>query len=162
MKRLTGSMMGVVFVAIMVAGLMAEPALAKNIHKHFVFRNETQTFTGNFKPCAKGRYTITITFSGHVNILKNPDTGKRHVTETMHGTFVADPLTDPSLPSFSGSFTQWDGFNLNPGGSSNFTFTIHIHAQGSDGSSLKLHEVVHAVIDSDGNIKIFFDKPTCH
>ncbi len=55
---------------------------------------------------------------------------------------------------------KWDGFSVNPGTAHNFTFAIHIHPQGSDGSSLKLHDVAHAVFESNENLRISFDKAT--
>ncbi len=36
-----------------------------------------------------------------------------HATFTQTGTFVAVPLTDASLPSYTGKFTIWGGFNAN-------------------------------------------------
>jgi hypothetical protein len=39
------------------------------------------------------------------------DDGRIHATFTQTGTFVAVPLDDPSLPSYTGKFTVWGGFN---------------------------------------------------
>src|SRR6266508_4131981 len=41
------------------------------------------------------------------------DDGRIHATFTQTGTFVAVPLEDPSLPSYTGKFTVWGGFNQN-------------------------------------------------
>ena len=57
-------------------------------------------------------YTITTTSNlvMHETIF---DDGRVHATFTQTGTFSAVPLEDPSLPSFTGKFTQWGGFNQN-------------------------------------------------
>ena len=54
------------------------------------------------------------------------------------GQFVAVPLEDPSLPSFTGHFTQWGGFNQN-GTTVNGTFTFSLRGTGSDGSTFSIH-----------------------
>ena len=52
------------------------------------------------------------------------------------GDSVAVPLDDPSLPSFTGKFTQWSGFNQNAKAVSG-TFTFNIRGTGSDGSTFR-------------------------
>jgi hypothetical protein len=46
------------------------------------------------------------------------------------GTFVAVPVDDPSLPSYTGTFTVWGGFNAN-GKTVNGTLTMTVHGTGS-------------------------------
>jgi hypothetical protein len=55
---------------------------------------------------------------------------------------VAVPVDDPSLPSYTGTFTVWGGFNAN-GKTVNGTFTMTVHGTGSGGSSFKVHETDH-------------------
>jgi hypothetical protein len=57
-------------------------------------------------------YTITTT-SNAVEHTTTFDDGRIHATFTQTGTFVAAPLDDPSLPSYTGKFTVWGGFNQN-------------------------------------------------
>ena len=70
-------------------------------------------------------YTITTTSNLvlHETIF---DDGRVHATFTQAGTFMAVPLEDPSLPSFTGRFTVWGGFNQN-GNTVNGTFTFNLH-----------------------------------
>jgi hypothetical protein len=70
------------------------------------------------------------------------DDGRVHATFTDTGTFVAVPLNDPSLPSYTGKFTTWGGFNDN-GTSVNGTFTFNVRGTGSDGSSFSNHVTDH-------------------
>ena len=58
------------------------------------------------------------------------------------GTFVAVPLDDASLPSYTGKLTIWGGFNAN-GTSVNGTFTFNVRGTGSDGSSFSNHVTDH-------------------
>ena len=69
-----------------------------------------------------------------------------HATFTQTGTFVAVPLDDPSLPSYTGKFTIWGGFNAN-GTTVNGTFTFNLHGTGSDGSTFNTHEVITSTPD---------------
>ena len=80
-------------------------------------------------------YTITTTSNlvMHETIF---DDGRVHATFTQTGTFSAVPLEDPSLPSFTGKFTQWGGFNQN-GTTVNGTFTFNLRGTGSDGSTIQ-------------------------
>ena len=74
------------------------------------------------------------------------------------GTFVAVPVDDPSLPSYTGTFTVWGGFNAN-GKTVNGTFTMTVHGTGSDGSSFKVHETDHFNTTPTG-AEFFFTR--CH
>jgi hypothetical protein len=102
-------------------------------------------------------YTITTT----VNLVMHEtifDDGRVHATFTQTGTFVAVPLEDPSLPSFSGRFTQWGGFNQN-GNTVNGTFTFDLRGTGSDGSIVSIHLVDHFNERPDATVDEFFH---CH
>jgi hypothetical protein len=71
---------------------------------------------------------------------------------------VAIPVDDPSLPSYTGTFTVWGGFNAN-GTAVNGTFTMTVHGTGSDGSSFKVHETDHFNTTPTG-AEFFFTR--CH
>jgi hypothetical protein len=86
------------------------------------------------------------------------DDGRIHATFTQTGTFVAVPLEDPSLPSFTGHFTIWGGFNQN-GKTVNGTFTFTVQATGSDGSTERIHITDHFNVRPDGAVNEFF---RCH
>ena len=86
------------------------------------------------------------------------DDGRVHATFTQTGTFSAVPLEDPSLPSFTGRFTVWGGFNAN-GTTVNGTFTMSVSGVGSDGSTFKNHVMDHFNERPDGSVNEFFH---CH
>jgi hypothetical protein len=102
-------------------------------------------------------YTITTTTNSveHTTIF---DDGREHDSFTQTGTFVAVPLEDPSLPSYTGKITIWGGFNAN-GATVNGTFTFNLHATGSDGSTINTHQVDHFNVRPDGTVNEFFH---CH
>ncbi len=139
-------------------GAMAfvSPAFAAAHSRTFHIHNGTDTFIDQF-PCVGGKYQITLTFNAVAHITK---VGPHlvHVTFTQTGTL--DAVThDPTSPSFTGHFTQWNGFNSNPHNVSG-TFTFSVHAVGSDGSHVTFHEVAHFNVSASG-IENSFDKPTC-
>ena len=80
------------------------------------------------------------------------------MTFTQTGTFTAAPLEDPSLPSYTGKFTTWGGFNAN-GSTTNGTFTFNVRGTGSDGSTFSNHNVEHSNQRPDGTVHEFF---RCH
>lgn len=106
-------------------------------------KNATETFVDVVPTCAGGgpAYEITITYNAVEHSTTFAD-GRVHETFTQTGTFVATPVDDPALPSFTGKFTIWGGFNAN-GAAVNGTFTFNLHGTGSDGSTLNVHQVDH-------------------
>ena len=74
------------------------------------------------------------------------DDGRGHGTFTQTGTFVAVPLNDPSLPSYTGKVTIWGGFNAN-GTTVNGTFNFNVRATGSDGSTSALTKSITSTSD---------------
>ena len=83
------------------------------------------------------------------------DDGRVHATFTQTGTFVAAPLEDPSLPSYTGKVTIWGGFNQS-NQVVNGTFTFNLHATGSDGSRASISSSDHFNVRPDGTVNEFF------
>ena len=95
--------------------LIAAPAFAQpptNTTTHE--KGLVETFVDVIPMCEEGGplYTITTTSNlvTHETIFED---GRVHATFTQTGRFSAVPLEDPSLPSFTGRFTHWGGFNQN-------------------------------------------------
>jgi hypothetical protein len=122
-------------------------------------KNLVDTFVDVVPSCEGGGplYTITTTSNSveHTTVF---DDGRVHATFTDTGTFVAVPLNDPSLPSYTGKSTTWGGFNDN-GTSVNGTFTFNVRGTGSDGSSFSNHVTDHFNTTPTG-AEFFFTQ--CH
>lgn len=118
----------------------------------------TETFVDVFPCLGDAPYQITLTYNSveHTTTLPN---GTVHVTGTETGTVAAVPVDDATLPSFSGRFTEWFGFNANRANQAG-TFTFTVHAAGSDGSSVAFHETAHESVSATGTT-VSFDKPSC-
>lgn len=117
-----------------------------------------ETFVDVVPSCEGGGplYTITATsnFVLHETIFAD---GRVHATFTQTGTFVAVPLT-AGLPSYTGKFTVWGGFNDN-GKVVEGTFTFNVRGTGSDGSTFKNHVNEHFNVRPNGTVNEFFN---CH
>jgi hypothetical protein len=151
------------FAAVLAAGLLlligapayaAPPVTTTNTEKNLV-----ETFVDVVPTCEEDGplYTITTT-SNLIEHTTTFDDGRTHETFTQTGTFVAVPLEDPDLPSFTGKFTVWGGFNQN-GNTVNGTFTMTVHGTGSDGSTFRVHATEHFNARPDGTVNEFFH---CH
>ena len=141
------------------AGLLslAAPALAQpptNTTTHE--KGLVETFVDVIPTCEEGGplYTVTTTSNlvSHETIF---DDGRVHATFTQTGKFSAVPLEDASLPSFTGRFTTWGGFNQN-GTTVNGTFTFSVSGTGSDGSTFSLQNIEHFNVRPDGTVNEFF------
>lgn len=155
-------MFGRSVVGLMTAGvlLFAAPAFAQPpVTETTTQKGLVETFVDVVPTCEGGgpAYTITTT-SNLVEHTTTFDDGRVHATFTQTGTFVAKPLEDPSLPSFTGRFTVWGGFNQN-GKTVNGTFTFSVRGTGSDGSTFSNHNVAHFNVRPDGTVNEFFH---CH
>jgi hypothetical protein len=147
----------------LVAGLLlvsAAPAFAAPpTTETTTTKNLVETFVDVVPTCEGGGllYTITTTSNlvEHETVFAD---GRVHATFTQTGTFVAVPLDDPNLPSFTGHFTTWGGFNQN-GTTVNGTFTFNVHGTGSDGSTFSNHVTDHFNQRPDGSVNEFFH---CH
>jgi hypothetical protein len=149
-------------VGLVAAGLLlvGAPAFAQPpVTTTTVQKNLVETFVDVVPSCEGGGplYTITTTSNlvEHETVF---DDGRVHATFTQTGTFVAVPLEDPSLPSYTGKFTVWGGFNQN-GNTVNGTFTFNVRGTGSDGSTFNNHQNGHFNVRSDGTVNEFFH---CH
>ena len=149
-------------VGLMAAGLLlvGAPAFAQPpVTTTTVEKNLVETFVDVIPSCEEGGplYTITTT-SNLVEHRTVFDDGREHDTFTQTGTFVAVPLEDPTLPSYTGKFTVWGGFNQN-GNTVNGTFTFNVRGTGSDGSTFSNHVTDHFNQRPDGTVNEFFH---CH
>ena len=118
--------------------------------------NLTQSFpTPN--PCTGVPGTVTTVGNSvfHITTLAN---GTSWATGTSEGTFTFVP-DDSSQPTYTGHFTTWFGDNNNLK-NGNEKSTLTIHGVGSDGSTLRFHEVAHLSTSATG-ATLSFDKPTC-
>jgi len=136
------------------AAQAAPPSTTTNTAKGLV-----ETFVDVVPTCEGGGplYTITTTSNAieHETVF---DDGRVHATFTSTGTFTATPLEDSSLPSYTGKFTQWGGFNDN-GSTVNGTFTFSVRGTGSDGSTFSSQNVEHFNQRPNGTVQEFFH---CH
>lgn len=134
----------------------AAPPTTETLHQKGV----VETFVDVIPTCQDGggpRYRITTT-SNAVQHITAFDDGRLHLTFTQTGRFVAEPLRNASLPSYTGKFTIWGGFNQNRK-VENGTFTFNVRGTGSDGSTFKTHFVDHFNERPDGTVNEFF---RCH
>ena len=146
------------FVGLLAAALMsvgapafaAGPTTSTSTEKGLV-----ETFVDVVPSCQGGGALFTITTTSN---LVAHDTigadGTVHSTFTQTGTFVAVPL-DPSLPSYTGKFTVWFGFNAN-GTVVEGTSTFNIRGTGSDGSTFANHASDHFNVRPNGSVHEFF------
>src|SRR5215216_2438288 len=151
-------MLGRSVLGLMTAGLLlfAAPAFAQPpVTETTTQKGFVETFVDVVPTCEEGgpAYTITTT-SNLVEHTTTFDDGRVHETFTQTGTFVAEPLDDPSLPSFTGRFTIWGGFNQN-GTTVNGTFTFSVRGTGSDGSTFSNQNVEHFNVIPDGTVNEF-------
>jgi hypothetical protein len=149
-------------VGLVAAGLLlvgapafAQPPVTETRHE----KNFVETFVDVVPTCEEEAppYTITTT-SNLVEHTTTFDDGRVHATFTQTGTVVAVPLEDPSLPSYTGKFTIWGGFNQN-NQTVNGTFTFTVHLTGSDGSTVNTHFTDHFNVRPNGT-ENFFSR--CH
>jgi hypothetical protein len=139
--------------------LIAGPAYAAPTTETHHAKGLVETFVDVVPTCEGGGplYTITTTANAveHVTAF---DDGRVHATFTETGTFSAVPQDDPTLPSYTGKFTNWGNFNQN-GSTVNGTFTFNVRGTGSDGSTFSNHVNAHFNELPDGSVREFFH---CH
>lgn len=161
MKRLVSSVAALGAVVLMALPAQASGAGAVSVTQ--TFHNATQKFVppdaNAVQPCTGVPGTLTITYNGvaHSTFLTSGvGAGTGWATFTATGTFN---FVGSDGVNFSGRFTAWDGENFNL---RNFATTaiLVVHGTGSDGSSLRFHDVAHMSVSASG-ITLRFDKPTC-
>jgi len=141
--------------AVLALGVSAPAAwAAKSVTMHI--HDGTATMPSP-NPCTGVHGMVTIHFNAVFHRTRIGP-GLVHVTETTAGTFEFVP-NKSKFPSYTGHFTQWDGFNRNARNAAG-TFTFHVNGMGSDGSHLVFHEVSHFSMSASG-VQVQFDKPTC-
>lgn len=126
----------------------------------------TQTFTDHFhgsqtttqpNPCTGNMVDITETTNSVMHVTFFPASDESWATFTEEDNFTA--VDEGTGVVYTGHATFWGNQNVNRQ-NSNSTFTSSIHARGSDGSTIALHEVGHITMLPDGNIAVQFDKPS--
>ena len=139
--------------------LFAGPAYAAPTTTTTTQKGVVETFVDVVPTCEGGGplYTITTTANVVEHVTAFAD-GREHDTFTQTGTFTAVPLDDPTLPSYTGKFTTWGGFNANRS-TANGTFTFSVRGTGSDGSTFSNQNVEHFDQRPDGSVHEFFH---CH
>jgi hypothetical protein len=154
---LRSSVVGLIAVVglLVAAPAFADPPVTTTTHE----KGLVETFVDVVPSCEGGGplYTITTT-SNLVEHLTEFGDGRVHETFTQTGTFVAVPLSNPALPSYTGHFAVWGGFNAN-GATVNGTFTFNVRGTGSDGSTFSNHVIDHFNVRPDGSVNAFFH---CH
>jgi hypothetical protein len=135
---------------------LADPPITETINEKVV-----NTFV-DFLPnsCERGGplYTFTTT-NNRVEHSTTFDDGRIQGTVLETGTFVAVPLEDPSLPTYTGKFTNLNSFFVENGMVVTNASTTTVHGTGSDGSTFKIHFTVHTNVPPTGTINEFF---RCH
>lgn len=120
------------------------------------FHNVTESFP-DVNSCTGDPGTVTIAYNGVLHFTQLPN-GTSHFTVTQTGDAVFVP-DDPSLPTYTGHFTTWAGFNSNNKNEAG-TVTFTVHLTGSDGSTLKFHLTEHFNVSASGVVNAF-SKPRC-
>jgi hypothetical protein len=126
-------------------------------HVHGVFDEPEAT-----NPCTNDAMVAPdggagVQFTGnlvnHVTYFTASDEVWATFTETgaIQGTDAGTGVT------YTGHATAWGNFNMNER-NQNSTFTLTIHAVGSDGSSFDGHETTAFVLNADGRVTVDFDK----
>jgi len=154
-RTLIGALAAAMMLVFTAGTATAAPETTTNTAKNLV-----ETFVDVVPTCEGGGplYTIMTTSNlvEHETVFED---GRVHATFTQTGKFIAVPLDDPSLPTYTGSFTAWGGFNQNSDSVVNGTFTFSVRGKGSDGSRFTNSNVEHFNTRPDGSVNEFF---RCH
>jgi hypothetical protein len=123
-------------------------------------KNIVNTFVDFLPACELGGplYTFTTT-TNRVEHSTTFDDGRIQGTVVETGTFVGVPVEDPSLPTYTGKFTNRNSFFVQNGAVVTNTTTRTVHGTGSDGSTLTIHVTQHVNVPPTGAINEFF---RCH
>ena len=154
MRRALIGVLAAGLITVFTAGTAAAAPVTTTTNAHGL----VDTFVDVVPTCdnsAPALYTITTTSNAveHDTVFAD---GRVHATFTQTGTFVAVPLADPSLPSYTGHFATWGGFNQNTDSVVNGTDIFSIHGTGSDGSTFSVQQNEHFNTRPDGSVNEFF------
>ena len=103
-------------------------------------------------------YTVTLTTNRVTHSTTFAD-GRIHARIAWTGTFVAVPLADPSLPTYTGTLTLTNGVFQQDGQVVTTTFTYSLHGRGSDGSTFTIHVTMHLNVPPAAAVNEFL---RCH
>jgi hypothetical protein len=156
----TGALIAVGLAALTIA---AAPAFAGSPNGQTV--TQTQNVHGVFfepqatNPCTGDTFNngAGIQFTGnlvnHVTFFTQSDEMWATFTETgkISGT------DDGTGATITGHATAWGNVNMNEK-NQNTSFTLTIHASGSDGSSITAHQTTTFVMNANGTVTVNFDK----
>ena len=118
-------------------------------------------------PCTGDPATITVTYNAVVHLTTLPS-GEVHLSSTLTGSFVLDPL-DPALPTYTGHLLDWSN-QIHNQNQDVATFTTRAQGRGSDGSIIRLGIVAHVTADTvdvstqpptTTGLKVSFLRSTC-
>jgi hypothetical protein len=145
---------GLTFVAVTAAVSVASMTVgASPPETETVTGKATETFVDVGPSCDDGQLfeiTIDYNFVEHSTISEDG----AHFTFTQTGRFVAVAL-DPAGQDASGRFTQWGGFNENPSGAVNGTFTFSVRGTFDDGTRINFHFTDHFNVTPSGASNFF-------
>ena len=130
-------------------------AITDTTTEHGVTENFVDVVPCGIDPAAP--FDITITYNEVDHSTFGPKSS--HFTFTQTGTFVAVPQ-DASLPTYTGHFTMWGGFNGNSKSASG-TFTFSLHGTANDGSTITLNSIEHFNV-TPGGVENSFSFENCH
>ena len=151
-------------VGLLAAGLLligapayAQPPVTETIiEKNVVF---TFVMPLPIDDCLDGPlYTITLTTTRVTHSTTFAD-GRIHARIAWTGSFVAVPLADPGLPTYTGTLTLANGTFEQQGQVVTTTFTYTLRGSGSDGSRFKTHLPMHLNVPPAAAVNEFF---RCH
>ena len=151
-------------VGLLAAGLLliGAPAFAQPpVTETTVEKNRVDTFVMPLPidDCLDGPlYTITLTTNRVTHSTTFPD-GRIHARIAWTGTFVAVPLADPDLPTYTGTLTLTNGTFEQQSQVVTTTFTYTLHGTGSDGSGFTTHLTMHLNVLPAAAVNEFF---RCH
>jgi len=146
---------------LLVTNVTASAAGAGAVSFTQTFHNATDSFPSD-NPCTGVPGALTLTYNGvfhATELTSGQGAGTFWVTGTMTGDFVFTPDDVATQPSYSGHFASWFGDNNNLHNGTE-TATLSVRGVGSDGSTLRFHEVAHLSASASG-VTVSFDKPRC-
>ena len=138
------------------APAFAQPPVTESTHK----TNVVDVFVDVLPSCEPGAPLYTFTTTTNLTVRSTTfDDGRVIGTVAQTGTFSAVPLEEANLPTYTGTVTLRNSFNVDNGAFVTNTFTYTVHGTGSDGSTFTTHVTTHANVRPNATINEFF---RCH